>query len=181
MAPRQDIETVLLVHHPQHIAERIDHRCGDKPRATLGDAFHQLRSHIQQPPQRLLEVIDVPVADSAAATSGERSRCKAPIDDAQLMLVVTDAKLHITGAFFQRTMLRVKYKTEEARTTREVEPHYLLCSWPGWYLVVWDHLRAGVRALRLDRIESAQTLDTPFRLRAVAEMLPKIQRAFRPL
>lgn len=62
-----------------------------------------------------------------------------------------------------------KYKTEGARATREVEPHYLLCSWPGWDLVVWDHLRAGVRALRLDRIESAQTLDTPFRLHAVED------------
>ena len=87
----------------------------------------------------------------------------------------------IQEAFFQRTMLRVKYKTEDSRTTREVEPHFLLCSWPGWYLVVWDHLRAGVRALRLDRIETAQVLDTSFRLREVEEMLPKIQSVFKPL
>jgi predicted DNA-binding transcriptional regulator YafY len=87
----------------------------------------------------------------------------------------------IQEAFFQQQMLRIKYKTEEARTTREVEPHYLLCSWPGWYLVVWDHLRTSVRALRLDRIEAAQALETSFRLRDVEEMLPKIQHHFRPL
>jgi predicted DNA-binding transcriptional regulator YafY len=87
----------------------------------------------------------------------------------------------IQEAFFQRTLLRVKYRTEQALTTREVEPHYLLCSWPGWYLVVWDHLRTGVRALRLDRIEAAQALETSFQLRDVEEMLPKIQHVFRPL
>jgi predicted DNA-binding transcriptional regulator YafY len=75
----------------------------------------------------------------------------------------------------------MKYKTEDARTTREVEPHCLLCSWPAWYLVVWDHLRTGVRALRLDRIEAAQVLELAFQLRDVEEMLPKIQHLFRPL
>jgi predicted DNA-binding transcriptional regulator YafY len=87
----------------------------------------------------------------------------------------------IQEAFLQQVTLQLKYQTPEARSTRTVEPHYLLCSWPAWYLAVWDHLRGAVRALRLDRIDAAPVLDTPFRLRNADEMLPKIQHLFRPL
>jgi predicted DNA-binding transcriptional regulator YafY len=87
----------------------------------------------------------------------------------------------IQEAFFTQQTLQLKYRTQDSRTTRTVEPHYLLSSWPAWYLIVWDHLRSGVRALRLDRIESAQLAGTPFRLREAEAMLPKAQEFYRPL
>ncbi|MFO0747319.1 MAG: WYL domain-containing protein [Myxococcota bacterium] len=77
----------------------------------------------------------------------------------------------IQDAFFAQRAVEVAYRTARERTTRVVEPHYLLLAWPAWYLLVWDHLRAAVRMLRLDRIESARVTDQRFALRAADAML----------
>lgn len=77
----------------------------------------------------------------------------------------------IQDAFFEQRAVEVVYRTARERTTRVVEPHYLMVAWPAWFLLVWDHLRHQVRMLRLDRIESARLCDQRFTLRGVDEML----------
>ena len=77
----------------------------------------------------------------------------------------------IQDGFFEQRAIEVEYGTASERTTRVVEPHYLLLAWPAWYLLVWDHLRGAVRMLRLDRIESARLMDRSFALREADEML----------
>jgi len=85
----------------------------------------------------------------------------------------------IQEAFFEQRSLELAYRTSDARTVRLVEPHYLLLSWPAWYLLVWDHLRDAVRALRVDRIEAATMTDARFRLRDVESMRATLGGAFR--
>ena len=77
----------------------------------------------------------------------------------------------IQDGFFEQRAIEIEYGTSVERTTRLVEPHYLLLSWPAWYLLVWDHLRGAIRTLRLDRIDSARVTDQTFQLRSADEML----------
>lgn len=77
----------------------------------------------------------------------------------------------IQDGFFEQRALEIEYRTARERTTRLVEPHYLLLSWPAWYLLVWDHLRKAVRTLRLDRIEAARLTDLSFQLRDADAMM----------
>jgi len=87
----------------------------------------------------------------------------------------------VQQAFFEQRALELTYRTQEARTVRVVEPHYLLLSWPAWYLLVWDHLRGSVRALRTDRIEVARVTDAEFRLRGSETMLAQLGDIFAAL
>src|SRR5882724_7990493 len=57
----------------------------------------------------------------------------------------------VQDGFFEQRAIEVEYGAARGRTTRIVEPHYLMLAWPAWYLLVWDHLRQAVRTLRLDR------------------------------
>jgi hypothetical protein len=76
---------------------------------------------------------------------------------------------------------RHEYGTARERTTRVVEPHYLLLAWPARYLLVWDYLRAAIRTLRLDRIESARLTDSSFKLRDADSMMLVARDLFAPL
>jgi predicted DNA-binding transcriptional regulator YafY len=69
-------------------------------------------------------------------------------------------------AFFAMRRLEIAYTDEHGiRTARLVEPHFLLLSWPVWYLLAWDHLRRDVRSFRIDRIRAATLMRETFRLR----------------
>lgn len=87
----------------------------------------------------------------------------------------------IQEGFFEQRALELAYRANERRTVRIVEPHYLLLSWPAWYLLVWDHLRDDVRALRVDRIEAAKVLDASFRVRSADAMLATLGDIFAEL
>lgn len=88
----------------------------------------------------------------------------------------------VQDGFFEQRAIEVVYRTARERTTRLVEPHYLLLAWPVWYLLVWDHLRSAVRFLRLDRIEAARLTDRPpFTLRAADSMLIVANDLFDPV
>lgn len=87
----------------------------------------------------------------------------------------------VQDGFLEQRAIEVVYGTARERTTRIVEPHYLLLAWPAWYLLVWDHLRQAVRTLRLDRIESARLTDARFRLRDADEMLVVARDLFAPV
>ncbi len=87
----------------------------------------------------------------------------------------------VQDGFFEQRAVEVEYQTDEARTVRLIEPHYLLLSWPAWYLLVWDHSRAAVRTLRLDRIAAARLTDQSFVLRPVDTMLMVARDVFAPV
>ncbi|WP_233261288.1 YafY family protein [Vitiosangium sp. GDMCC 1.1324] len=87
----------------------------------------------------------------------------------------------IQESFFEQRALELTYRANEVRTVRVVEPHYLLLSWPAWYLLVWDHLRGAVRVLRVDRIESARLTGSTFRVRSSESMLATLGDVFATL
>lgn len=69
-------------------------------------------------------------------------------------------------AFVDERVVTIDYLDEHGRaSTRRVEPHVLLVSWPAWYLVVHDHLRDASRTLRLDRITRVEVESARFRPR----------------
>lgn len=84
----------------------------------------------------------------------------------------------VQDGFFEQRSLEITYAATGERTVRVVEPHYLLLTWPVWYLVVWDHLRSAARTLRLDRIESARVTDSTFQLREAKELVPWAEEVF---
>ena len=71
--------------------------------------------------------------------------------------------LHSAFLFTQR--IKIVYRTASGeQTAREIEPHYLLLSYPVWYILAWDHLRQAVRSFRYDRMVSATLAGGNFKL-----------------
>ncbi|NTX50234.1 YafY family protein [Myxococcus sp. CA039A] len=87
----------------------------------------------------------------------------------------------IHESFFEQRALELTYRSNDASTVRIVEPHYLLLSWPAWFLLVWDHLRGAVRMLRVDRIEAARVTESTFRVRSSESMLATLGDVFAAL
>lgn len=80
--------------------------------------------------------------------------------------------LAVQTAFFESRLLRMRYRSEKGETLeRVIEPHFLLVSWPHWYIEAWDHLRSDIRFFRLDRIVSAKVEKQSFK--------PHHEEAFR--
>jgi len=72
-------------------------------------------------------------------------------------------KIH--HAFLMLRRISIMYRDENGdKTKRIIEPHFLLLSYPVWYVLAWDHLRGDVRTFRCDRIEMIQSLDDAFKL-----------------
>jgi len=98
---------------------------------------------------------------------------------------LTSARPSVLGpvqdGFFEQRAIEIEYGTARERTSRVVEPHYLLLAWPAWYLLVWDHLRNAIRTLRLDRIESARLTDRTFQLRDADAMMLVARDLFAPV
>jgi len=60
-------------------------------------------------------------------------------------------------AFVRERLITATYVREDGqRSDRRIEPHAILLSWPAWYLLGFDHLRAEVRTFRLDRFVSVR-------------------------
>lgn len=69
-------------------------------------------------------------------------------------------------AFVLNRVLSISYRDGQGlKTTRAVEPHYLLLNPPVWYAICWDHLRGAPRTLRCDRMMEAEATDSLFNLR----------------
>jgi predicted DNA-binding transcriptional regulator YafY len=74
--------------------------------------------------------------------------------------------------FIDLRKMEIEYSSDKGELTRRIiEPQLLLLSWPIWYLVSWDELREGVRMFRIDRISSAQILQTNFSIRSLSSLL----------
>jgi predicted DNA-binding transcriptional regulator YafY len=68
--------------------------------------------------------------------------------------------------FLDLEALEIGYRREDgAKSTRQIEPHYLLLKYPVWYVLAFDHLRDAPRSFRCDRILHAMRSGASFRLR----------------
>ncbi|HRH80093.1 MAG TPA: WYL domain-containing protein [Thiobacillaceae bacterium] len=69
---------------------------------------------------------------------------------------------HTVTAIMKRRRLRIDYLGRHSgeRTEREVSPQLLLHYRGNWYMGAWCHLREDLRTFALDRIKTAQVLDT---------------------
>jgi len=86
----------------------------------------------------------------------------------------TVEKLH--QAFLLMQEVEINYRAENgAETRRLIQPHYLLLSYPVWYVLAWDHFRSDVRTFRCDRIGRVISGETGFRLRPVADFQAAIE------
>jgi len=64
-------------------------------------------------------------------------------------------------AFVREVVVRADYVKESGEaSTRRVEPHALLITWPAWYLLGFDHLRDEPRTFRFDRFQNVVTEET---------------------
>lgn len=68
-------------------------------------------------------------------------------------------------SFLTMRQLDIDYRAVNGRrTSRRIEPHYLLLTYPTWYVIGWDHLRGDVRTFRADRISRAALSEADFKL-----------------
>ena len=84
-----------VIHDAEDVAERVDDGGGDKPRAMVLGRLKLGRAHREQAVERGRHIVDVPVHDHTGRPGRRTGRCVAAIDDAQLVLVVTEAELDI--------------------------------------------------------------------------------------
>jgi hypothetical protein len=87
---------VAVEHDAQDVAG-IDDGGSHESWPALGHSLELRPSQRHQPFQRRLHVVDVPVRKRAARLGREARRGESPVDDAQLMFVVADAKLDVAG------------------------------------------------------------------------------------
>ncbi|MES2801152.1 MAG: WYL domain-containing protein [Bdellovibrionota bacterium] len=85
------------------------------------------------------------------------------VDSAEEIPLNVHTALH--EAFFEMKVVKIFYQDGKKQITeRDIEAHYLLLSWPLWYVIAWDHLRNDLRSFRVDRIKKAQIQSATFRL-----------------
>jgi predicted DNA-binding transcriptional regulator YafY len=76
-------------------------------------------------------------------------------------------------AMLDGVAVEMRYTDSQMQTTeRVVEPHGLVGTRNGWYLVAWCRLRQAPRAFRLDRIDGTRLTDEPITPRSLDAMLP---------
>ena len=77
----------------------------------------------------------------------------------------------VTGAVADRRPLRISYysASSDRVTEREIAPLRLFASEGHWYVDAWCQLAGDLRRFRVDRINSAEVLDTAFPPEAVRE------------
>lgn len=69
----------------------------------------------------------------------------------------------VAGAALLRRKLRITYDGRERGkvTTRDISPQHIVHYRDNWYADAWCHLRKELRSFSIDRIRSAEELDTP--------------------
>lgn len=103
----------------------------------------------------------------------------APPASSSVIASLSDKQLRDIGfihrGFVEMQALEIQYRSEKEELTRRViEPHYLLLSFPVWYILAWDRLRDDIRMFRFDRIQSIKLADE-FQLHHRAEFLQQLE------
>ncbi|GIH24191.1 transcriptional regulator [Acrocarpospora phusangensis] len=71
--------------------------------------------------------------------------------------------LSLADAARRRRRVRLSYRSfRGAPTTRDLDPYGLVLNSARWYVTGFDHLRGELRTFRVDRVTSAEVLETPF-------------------
>jgi predicted DNA-binding transcriptional regulator YafY len=71
-----------------------------------------------------------------------------------------DVMRRLQVAFVREATVRADYVKESGESSsRRVEPHAMLISWPAWYLLGFDHLRHEPRMFRFDRFRNVEVED----------------------
>lgn len=84
--------------------------------------------------------------------------------------------------FFESRQVRIQYSDEkQTKTERLVEPHYLIFSWPVWYIFAWDYLRSDVRFFRIDRILSCELTPGEFKIHHKQKFIDQIAEFFETI
>jgi predicted DNA-binding transcriptional regulator YafY len=70
----------------------------------------------------------------------------------------------VSRAVAESHLLRIEYykANEDEFSERVIEPYALINGREGWYVASFDPARGAVRHFRLDRVKTAEVLDTPF-------------------
>lgn len=85
-------------------------------------------------------------------------------------------------SFFECKKLNIKYADEKKQVTnRLIEPHYLLCSFPIWYIQAWDYLRNDIRFFRTDRIQFAEITNENFKVRNDMTFCDETEKLFETI
>jgi hypothetical protein len=88
-----------VVHDTEHVPEGVDHGCGHESRLPpRSDRLVLARAEREQTLERRLDVVNVPVGDRAARRVGVALRRVPAVDDPQLVLVVADPELGVSGS-----------------------------------------------------------------------------------
>ncbi len=88
----------------------------------------------------------------------------------------------INDSFFNKFIIEIEYFSgKEELTTRQVEPSFILLSWPVWYLMGWDYLRQDYRVFRIDRISKCEKLDKKIPRRSHGELVETFREFFEYL
>jgi predicted DNA-binding transcriptional regulator YafY len=89
---------------------------------------------------------------------------------------------HIQRGFFESKQLKIEYADEKnQKTERLIEPHYLIFSWPVWYIFAWDHLRSDTRFFRTDRVISCELAPTGFKMHNKQAFMKQLEEFFESI
>lgn len=83
----------------------------------------------------------------------------------------------------ERRRVAIEYYSHgrDEQTTREVDPYRVYADQGRWYVSAWCHRADGERIFRVDRIQSAEALDTVFEARTLeGPSEPSEAQTFRP-
>ena len=85
----------------------------------------------------------------------------------------------VTDSFFNRKIIQMEYfSAKQELTKRQMEPSFILLSWPVWYLLGRDYLRQDFRMFRIDRILKCQKLDVNMPTRNHEELIESFREYF---
>ena len=81
------------------------------------------------------------------------------------VLTISDIAEKLHQAFLMQRSLAIRYQAKGGELSkRKIEPHFLLLSYPVWYVLAWDNLRSDYRTFRCDRILNIYGIDHKFKL-----------------
>ena len=84
----------------------------------------------------------------------------------------------LSEAAHQRRRVRLRYRAARGEeTAREVDVYGVVCREGTWYAVGFDHLRAGLRTFRVDRVRDARMREETFTPPADFDVLAHLERA----
>jgi predicted DNA-binding transcriptional regulator YafY len=85
-------------------------------------------------------------------------------------------------SFLALNRIDIEYTdSDNKKTKRQVEPHYLLMNYPAWYLVAFDLTRNAGRTFRVDRISRVKASAEHFKLRPLNTLSDGLDQWFNPL